>query len=103
MLDTTENNVVGKASFCSTKLIFLNLCILTVCWTVASFDYYLISYYLKYIPGNIFINTSVSSISENIAYVFSGIFMNKVGAKPSFVISYLVAGLGGALLAFNVV
>lgn len=77
----------------------LNLAIMSMLWTASSFNYYLITFFLKYIPGNIFLNTSLASISEIIAYAASGVLMTKVGTKISFMISFALAAVGGVLLA----
>ena len=63
-------------------------------------NYYLINYYMIYIPGNLYINTSVSTMSELIAQLISGIIYVYLGEKWSFVISFTLAALGGALIAF---
>jgi len=41
-------------------------------WVSASFTYYLITSELKYLKGDIFINTLVSGGSEVVAYLTSG-------------------------------
>ena len=60
-------------------MIFLNLVLMVILWSVSSLDYYLITFFMKYIPGNLFVNTSVSTTSELIAYIFSGFVYNAVG------------------------
>ena len=69
-----------------------------VFWTVSSFNYYIISFYLKYIPGNIFVNTSLSCTAEVLAYVVSGVAMKKFGVKLSYIVSFITAAVGGILL-----
>ena len=68
-------------------------------WTAASFTYYLITFFLKYIPGNIFVNTSLAAIAEIVAYVVSGFLMKAVGIKLAFMISFGFGAAGGILLA----
>lgn len=67
-------------------------------WTSSSFNYYIITFYLKYVPGNIFVNTSLSCIAEIFSYICSGIVMNKFGVKLSFMIAYTLAAAGGIFL-----
>lgn len=55
-------------------------------------------FYLKYIPGNIFVNTTLSSAAEIFAYILSGLLMKKFGIKLSFIISYTLAATSGVLL-----
>lgn len=74
--------------------IFVNLVCMTCVWLAASFCYYLISYQLKYIKGDIFVNGIVSSLSECCAYALSGVFMKAVGIKNQLLVSYALAILG---------
>lgn len=69
-------------------------------WGVTALNYYLIAYYMQYIPGNLYINTTVSTVSELLAYATSGIIYNYLGGNKAFVISFLIAALGGLLIAF---
>jgi len=87
-------------TFCSDKVIFGNLCLMAVMWSVASMNYYVISFFLKYIPGNIYVNTSISSISEIVAYICSGFVLKIFGIKYSFLLSYVLAAIGGAFMVF---
>ena len=69
-------------------------------WSVSSLDYYLISFFMKYIPGDIYVNTTASSVSELIATVISGLIYNLFGAKTAFFLSFALSALGGFLIAF---
>lgn len=69
---SVTSNRKEKINFCSNKVILLNLIIMIILWSVTSLNYYLITYYMKYVPGNIFVNTSISTISELLAYASSG-------------------------------
>jgi len=64
-------------------------------WLASAFNYYLIAFLLKYFPGNVFINSVVSSISELVACVVAGVIYNKFGAKKSFQITYGITLVGG--------
>jgi hypothetical protein len=70
-------------------------------WTVASLDYYLISFYLKYVPGNIFVNGIVSTSSEIVANFTAGIVFSYFGAKISFCSGCGISAIGGFLIAFT--
>ncbi len=54
------------------RTMFINLIVLIFLWVASSFDYYLINFQLKYIDGDIYVNTIVSSVSEVTAYMVSG-------------------------------
>ena len=68
-------------------------------WSISSFNYYLITFYMKYVPGNIYVNTTASALSENVAYVVSGLLLNKIGIKLCYVCALIIAIVGGFLLA----
>lgn len=87
-------------TFFNNKDIIINLAIFAVIWTVASFNYYLIHFYLKYIPGNIFLNNLTNAISELVSDSFPGLFLHRLGIKLSMIISLLISTLGGILILF---
>jgi len=62
-----------------------NVLVLLVLWVVASSDYFLINFQMKYIEGDIYVNTIVSSVSEIIAYLVTGALYDTIGPKVSFV------------------
>ena len=39
-------------------------------WCYAAFNYYLIGYYVKYFPGDIFVNFLMMTVAEVIAPIF---------------------------------
>ena len=65
--------------FLKVKLNLVNVLIFVFLFSTASFDYYLINFYLKYIPGNVYVNTIVAASSACIANYISGIIINKMG------------------------
>lgn len=73
---------------------------MVVLWSVSSLDYYLITFFMKYVPGNLYVNTSVSTISELIAYICSGFVYKYFGGKTAFIISFALSAAGGFLIAF---
>jgi hypothetical protein len=68
---------------------------MTVIWIVASFNYYLITFYMKYVPGDIFINTSIGCFAEIFGDILSAVLLQWLGYKLAFIIAFLVAGVGG--------
>lgn len=69
-------------------------------WLSSSFNFYLLRFELKHIPGDIFLNTGISSMFEIIAYLVSGVFYVKIGLKRSLIISYVFSGAASTLLIF---
>ena len=72
----------------------VNLTAMILVWLSASFCYYLISYQLKYLKGDIFVNGIVSSVSEILAVLFSGLFLSQFGYTRTLTISYVIAFTG---------
>ena len=73
---------------------------MTINWVSCSFDYYLVSFYLKYIPGDVFINTAASSLADLTANISSIFIFNGLGSKVSFIGSFILAGVGGFCIGF---
>jgi OCT family organic cation transporter-like MFS transporter 4/5 len=78
----------------------VNLLVMVFLWTASSFDYYMINFQLKYIRGDIFINTGASSFSEVFAYFLGGAILVPLGIKRSFIICFLIGAAGAFCLLF---
>jgi nitrate/nitrite transporter NarK len=76
------------------RAMFINLVVLLFLWVASAFDYYLINFQLKYIDGDIYVNTIVSSVSEVTAYIISGALYDRIGPKISFVGSFVIGIIG---------
>ena len=88
-------DIKSQESF-KTRRNLVNLLIMLILWVAASFDYFLISFQLKYIEGDVFINTIVSSSSEITAYMLSAFFYKSLGARLTFMGSFGIAISGAA-------
>ena len=73
--------------------------VIVVLWVASSLDDYMLVLYMKYIPGNIYINTTVATITIIIAIIASGYSLHIFGPKYSFIFSYFLAAGGGFLIA----
>lgn len=69
-------------------------------WLASSFTYFMISYQLKYIPGDLYTNGMISSVSEVAAYVLSGLIYQKLGLKPTLIACFLFSMIGMLLILF---
>ena len=65
-------------------------------WIYSSFNYYLIGYYVKYFPGDVFVNFLMMTIAEVIAPIVLFLVQGKYVTK--YVARYLL--LGAAFCAF---
>ena len=75
-----------------------NLVVFVYLFSAASFDYYLINFYLKYIPGNVFVNSIISSVSSGVATFIAGTIVVKLGSVTGFCSTFGLCMLSGVLL-----
>lgn len=80
--------------------IFVNMIILTTCWISISFNKYLISFHLKHIKGNIFINAGLSPFADIIGHFLCVPVQAKTSTKFTFMVSFLLSFVFGAALIF---
>ena len=71
---------------------------MTMFWTASSFCDYLLTFYLKYIPGNIYVNTCLATLASILGHTGSGIIAKMFGIKVAFFVSFILASTGGILL-----
>lgn len=67
---------------------------MAILWLSASFGYYLISYQLKYIEGDLYLNGIISGVSEDIAYILAGFIYPFLGFKKTMFVSFLISIVG---------
>ena len=81
-----------------TPLLRLNLIFASVVWTCAMFNFYLITFYLKYFPGSIFKNSIWFALSDFVSFVISGTILKKSNnPNRTLLISFSISGLGSLL------
>ena len=66
----------------------INLVVYAYLYCASSFNYYLITFYLKYLPGNIFQNMMVASLAEFTASLAIGFVVRKLGHKNAFTATF---------------
>ena len=75
---------------------------MTLLWSICSMNYYTISFYIKYIPGDIFFLSYASGISDTMFYLLTAFFMSCIGFKPSYIMGFFVAFTGAmGLITIN--
>lgn len=77
----------------------INFWILALMWTTSDINFYTITFFMPYVPGDVFVNTAYSVSSEIIANVASGVIFNRLGVKYSFIVGYTLASIGSLLIA----
>ena len=60
-------------------LLRMNLLFSLVVWSCGMFNFYLITFYLKYFPGSIFKNSLWFALSDFVSFLISGTFLKKSG------------------------
>ena len=69
-----------------------------ICWLTCSLCNTMISFLLKYFPGNINVNGFMGFSSELIGTVVSGYMLNRVDSKFWLKISFIISVVGGILM-----
>ena len=77
-----------------------NLGCMTLIWMATIFCYYLIQYQLKYLSGDIYVNTSLGAVSELIAYFASYYMRTKTSLKVVLTTSFFISSLGMILISY---
>ena len=70
---------------------------MSLVWLTTSFGYYLI-FSLISTFDYVYISALISSTSEMIAYVISGLFYERIGVKLSLILSFTISTIGGILI-----
>lgn len=76
-----------------------NLLIFVFLFCAASFNFYLINFYLKYLPGDIYTNSIVASVAEFVSHITSGWVVIKIGPARGIGCSFFLATLSATVLA----
>jgi len=79
----------------------MNLLASIVLYMESTFNFYLLTFYLKYFPGSIFENAGVYALSDLAAYVIAGIVLKLVSIPNAFRISLSIAFTGGMIYLFT--
>lgn len=79
---------------------FINLLLMIYIWIAATFCFYLISFQMKYLPGNIFLSTIVSSVADVPMSVVGGLLYNRFGVNKTMPLFFSIALVGSLSLIF---
>jgi Na+/melibiose symporter-like transporter len=77
---------------------FTNLLLMIYIWVASSFNFYLINYITKNLPGDFFMNSLISSITDVIVAALSGIAYAKMGLRLVFSTFFAISAVGGVLI-----
>jgi hypothetical protein len=69
-------------------------------WSASSFCFYILGFYVKYIPGDIFINTIILALADSVSSACTGLIASSIGAGLTMTLAFGVSFLGGISLIF---
>jgi len=92
-----KEEVKGLKELWNVKVLRRNLSFSILLWSANMFNFYLLTFYIKYFPGNIYQNTITFACTDIVAYVISGFIMKFLNTNKSLYVCY-VASTAGALL-----
>jgi hypothetical protein len=78
---------------------FVNLIILIYLWVAASFNLYMIGFYMKYVSDNLFVSTLISCLGDLPLSVAGGFTYHHLGPRKAMAIFLSVAIFGGISLS----
>jgi hypothetical protein len=81
-----------------TPVLRMNLIFLCVIWSAAMFNFYLITFYLKYFPGSIFKNSLFFALSDFASFTISGTILKKWNnPNRALLASFGLSGVGAVI------
>jgi len=72
---SVKENSFTIADLMSDDVYRLNLIIMVMAWSASSFCFYIIGFYIKYIPGNVFNNVISTSVADAVSAALVGIIV----------------------------
>jgi len=80
------------------RRLFINLIFMTCIAVACQFNYYLTTFYVKYLPGNIFVNQMVVAVCEIAFFLISYKLYGRLGLKKSLVMGFTFSIMGSVPL-----
>lgn len=97
--DESRKNFAGSVfAMLKDKYTKRNLILLTLIYTAALLDYYILCFIVVRLSGNPFTNSIVSSCADCIAMAFSALIVFKIGVKPGIRFFFFLSLIAGAIL-----
>ena len=79
------------------KPLRINLLCSCMIWLHGSYNFYLITFYLKYFPGNVYVNAMCFATADMIAYLSSGMVLKYFAIRQGLAFSYGVSLIAGVI------
>ena len=81
------------------KVLVWNLCLMLINWVAASFIFYLLNFFIKYMPGDIYINSVIGGLSCFASPLQGGV-LKLFGNKNGQAVSFSIGAFSAVLLSF---
>lgn len=101
LVEVPEGVMVGKGHLICQPLVRWNLICMIWMWSATLFSIFTINFYLKYVPGGVFLNFSISGLSEVFANGVVGLVFKHLKVRWTFFTGFCIATVGGTLLIFQ--
>ena len=74
-----------------------NLIGAVILWSMCSFNFYMLTFFMKYFPGNIFENSLCFAVSDLLAFTLSGLVIKYTSVPRGYRLAFLISSFGGGL------
>ena len=71
-----------------------------ILWAMSSFNFFMLTFFMKYFPGNIFENSLCFAVSDIIAFTMSGVIIKYTKVNNGFRLAFMISSFGGVLYIF---
>lgn len=82
------------------RVYMINLIIIILSWSASTFCFYITSFYIKYLPGDVYMNIIILCIADALSSIGAGVMSTAFGAKRTLFLSFLLSSIGGLALIF---
>jgi len=79
------------------RTVLVNLKLMTISWCCVSFSYFTLTFFIKYLPGDVYMNQSISGLST-IAFLFAGPMSRRLDNKITLTLSFFIAFLSSLVM-----
>ncbi len=77
-----------------------NFIVASFVWTAIVFNFFLLSFYFKYFPGSIFINTTLIAVADMVSYLVSGLLLKCLNTNKALILAQTISATGAILYFF---
>jgi len=82
----------------SFRPLVINLGLMSFFWAACSFSFYMLGFFMKYLKGDIFVNTLMGAGGEMLAVPIQGFMYYKLGPKKTLTIAFGIGFIGSLLM-----